>query len=106
MPTEAEWQELVSTKNFNEDYKWEWITDDHEGYKITYLKNNNSIFLPAAGYTNDGSDTFVNFAGMYWSSSLKDEQSAVSMFLVGVPGTGKEGYSRYYGLSIRAVREK
>ncbi len=107
MPTDAEWQELVSTKGFNEDYKWEWITlDDHEGYKITYLKNNNSIFLPAAGYMKDGSDEFVNFAGTYWSSSLKDEQSAVTMCLFGVPGTGKDGYSRYWGLSIRAVREK
>ena len=108
MPTADELQELVSTKSFNEDYKWEWITldDEHEGYRITYLKNNNSIFIPAAGYTNDGIDTFVNFAGMYWSSSLNDEEKAVGMFILDPPGTGNESRPRYHGLSIRAVREK
>ncbi len=68
IPTIDEWEELLK----NCDWKW---TDNYNstsmaGYIVSSKTNDNSIFLPAAGYHsydelgNAGSD------GYYWSSSL------------------------------------
>lgn len=56
---------------------WTWVTtgvkDAYgnyiEGYKVVG-PNGNSIFLPAAGWRNDGSCERVGSHGYYWSSSL------------------------------------
>ena len=70
MPTGPEMAELVSTWD-NSSYKWEWESiNGHNGYMVTYLINNNSIFLPAAGYRYD---SFLFAEGgicCSWSSSL------------------------------------
>ena len=65
MPTTTEQQELI------ENCIWSWITQNGvEGCKVTSKTNGNSIFLPAAGYRNGTSVSYVGSTGYYWSSSL------------------------------------
>ncbi len=64
MPTEAEQEELRN------NCTWVWITQNGvKGYKVTG-PNGNSIFLPAAGYMNEGTLYYAGSYGRYWSSSL------------------------------------
>ena len=64
MPTKAEQDEL-RTK-----CKWDWTTQNGvNGYKVTG-PNGNSIFLPAAGYMDEGTRYDAGSVGLYWSSSL------------------------------------
>ena len=68
MPTKAEFNELLSgTTN-------EWVTNYKgtgvSGRKFTSRANGNSIFIPAAGYCNDGLVYNVDNDGYVWSSSL------------------------------------
>ncbi len=66
MPTVSELDELITTKT-HASYKWEWKSlNSHNGWLVTYLINNNSIFLPAAGRYPSS----VGAEGDYWSSSL------------------------------------
>ena len=65
---------VPSTDNFNElidNCKWEWTKlNDVKGYHITGL-NGNSIFLPAAGYDNEGflGYTCIGEEGFYCTST-------------------------------------
>ena len=70
MPTSNEMEELISTQN-NKSYQWKWkAINGHTGWLVTYLVNNNSIFLPAAGGRSDSDLSNVGTYGYYWSSSL------------------------------------
>ena len=101
MPTAAEFEELIATKD-NPDYKWEWNSQEGQtGYRITFLKTNHSIFLPTGGRV------FAGRHGLYWSSSVKTDNINLSYALyfddahvILYP------IDRYVGLSIRPVREK
>ena len=64
MPTKAEFQELI------DNCTWTWTTHGgHHGYKVTG-PNGNSIFLPAAGWLDDGrSNIQPDIRGSYWSSN-------------------------------------
>lgn len=58
IPGKQEWEELRNSSNCS----WTWTQQDGiSGYKVTSLKNGNSIFLPAAAGAKEAS---------YWSSSL------------------------------------
>ena len=73
MPTKEEFEELSNK------CKWEWIEKNRtEGYKVTG-PNNNSIFLPAAGYRTQYKLWNDRSAGNYWSSSNKTEYLACIM---------------------------
>ena len=64
MPTKAEQDEL-RTK-----CKWDWTTQNGvNGYKVTG-PNGNSIFLPAAGWMDEGTLYDAGSFGFCWSSSL------------------------------------
>ena len=77
MPTRSEIKELLDTQK-NENYKWEYKNlNGNNGWSITYLTNNNSIFLPNTGMwrgtapkDNEGENTFYTNSGFYWSPSL------------------------------------
>ena len=67
MPTHEEWVELNNSSNCT----WTWTTQDgHNGYKVTSVKNGNSIFLPAAGCRYGTCLGNAGSYGGYWSSSL------------------------------------
>lgn len=69
MPTYKEWEELCNTKNCN----WKWTTQNGKaGFHIISNKNGNSIFLPAAGYYDEG-HLYNDYNDIYyWSSSLDE----------------------------------
>lgn len=100
MPTEEEFNELI------DKCVWTWTTRNGKyGYEVRSKVNENSIFLPAAGYNiNDelsGADTF----GKYWSSSLKTENEECAHNLSFMSDSFEiETSWRCNGFSIRPVR--
>ena len=98
MPSRAEIQELIYNCN------WEWTTQGGKiGYKVTG-PNGSSIFLPAAGYRSESSSLLTEGRhGYYWSSapSIAD---AYYLFLHS-DEHNVTNYRRYYGCSVRPVRE-
>lgn len=111
MPNRGEMEELVSTLN-NASYQWEWKSlNGHNGWLVTYLVNNNSIFLPAAGYRGAADLIAVGSFGYYWSSALLASfpRSAWLLYFhlqyVNSVRIDHGELDREYGLSIRPVLE-
>ena len=106
MPTSDEVDELISTRN-DASYRWEWKSlNDHDGWLVTYLVSNSSIFLPVAGLRDDIALYNVGSSGFYWSSSLFSDNSYCANYLyfdsVNVDGGSGTGL-RNYGQSVRPV---
>ena len=101
MPTDAEWDELI------EECSWTLTTQNGVSGCIVVGKNNNSIFLPAAGHSM--LDDRIG-DGYYWSSSL-DISNSNSIYSSGAWycwvsskwGAYKECFLRYHGCSVRPV---
>ena len=99
MPTNAEQNEL-RTK-----CKWDWTTQNGvNGYKVTG-PNGNLIFLPAAGYMDEGTLYGAGLKGYYWSSSLGTVDPFSAYYDGGVDSDYVDRliYSRDIGLSVRPV---
>jgi len=99
MPTEEEWVEL---KN---NCTWTWTSQDgNNGYKVTG-KNGGSIFLPAAGWRNGGSQRDAGVNGDYWSSSLRADESyrAFGCYFYSGGVLPSHWGNRFLGLSVRPV---
>ena len=102
MPTRAEWDAL------GEQCTWNWINVNGVlGFQVL-ANNGNSIFIPAAGFREDGVIKEVGDSSNYWSSSSDTEYPTYAWYLF----THKSHYvggfhsSRYYGHSIRPVIEE
>lgn len=106
MPTKGEVDELISKRTDYIRYHWERKTiNGHVGWLVTYLVNNNSIFLPLAGcmdligLVDDGE------SGRYWSTALYTDSQDKAWYLH-LSGEAKRfPGSRYAGYSIRPVFE-
>lgn len=104
MPTSAECAELRA----NTTSKW---VDDYNGTGIagrifTSNVNGNLIFVPAAGYCDDGSVKSVGEYGNLWSSSLGSSNSSFASFLMFIASSVIVGGNyRYCGIPVRAVKE-
>lgn len=102
MPTIQEEEELL------DGCHWEW-TNNYEGTKVAgrigrSKKNENVIFLPAAGYAADADKTTVHNEGYYWSSSLFKNTMNGSYFLCFANYfIDWRGNKRFAGRSVRAV---
>ena len=89
---------------FENNCTWDWTTQNGvNGYKVTG-SNGNSIFLPAAGYMDEGTLLDAGAIGGYWSSSLYTDNPC------GAYGVGFlsdyvvwDGHYRYDGHSVRPV---
>lgn len=107
MPTKEEFQELYDECN------WQW-TDDYletgvAGYIVSSKQedNDNSIFLPAAGYWKQNDLYDVNHFGYYWTKTLAEDRCDFATYLFfyeDYVGPWHNGY-RYMGLVIRPVRK-
>ena len=98
MPTKAEFFDLRLYCT------WTWITlDGVNGYKVTG-PNGNHIFLPAAGYRDDGYLYDVGKGSYYWSSSLNVDypEFAWELYLT-KSNRGLTYGNRCSGRSVRAV---
>ena len=105
MPTKDEFQELLSgTTN-------EWIANYNDtgvsGRKFTSRTDTSKyIFIPTAGYCNDGSVLNVGNIGYVWSSSLNTSRPNDAWSLYFYSGNCDMSYgNRYYGWSVRGVRK-
>ena len=99
MPTKEEFEELID----NTTHTW---TTQNGVYGCLFTgSNDNSIFMPAAGYY-DGTTHYVEGGGgRYWSSSLKTDETNRA-WGCGFTSTECAMFAnyRYYGRPIRAVR--
>ena len=104
MPTQSEFQELLD----NTDKLWTTINGVN-GYKFTSKKEgyqNNSIFIPAAGYCYDGSVNDVGYRGGVWGSSLNTSYPNLAWYLYFDSGDcNMNSFSRCSGQSVRGVRK-
>ena len=105
MPTKAEFDEL-SEKTDNQ-----WIANYNgtgvNGRKFTSKTDKNKyIFIPTAGYCNNGSVDSVGGNGSVWSSSLYTSGPGNAWYLNFHQGNyGVSNSPRYLGLSVRGVRK-
>jgi hypothetical protein len=99
MPTHDEFMELI------EKCSWTWtIQNGVKGYKVTSKTNDNSIFLPAAGYRYSSSLNDAGSFGYYWSSSLgTDDPNGAGYVGFYSSYVGWYNNVRYYGQSVRPV---
>ncbi len=97
VPTKMEFEEL---KNKCE---WQWIQlgRNQYGYRVTG-PNGRSIILPAAGFFDGSSKTYVGSIGEYWTSTPSGNQGA-EFFSLSKNDKGIRYDHRYKGKSIRAV---
>ena len=105
MPTFSELEELFT------QCSWVWTSfNGVNGYKITG-PNNNSIFLPAAGYRINVDIFNSGVAGAYWSSIYLEDYSEAACGLY-FDGEGElycelqNDLSRYRGYTVRPVKDK
>lgn len=82
MPTMDEVWELINNCTFTWSYE-----NDVPGCLVVSSKNNNSIFLPAAGYMNSDLPTNVGIWGNYWTGTPRDidDNSSSCMYFVEDP---------------------
>ena len=104
IPTKSDFEKLLATRT-NPDYKWEWTSPG--GWKITCLKNGNSIFLPAGGSTSSNTVGGQFAMGFYWSSErvAEDETQAYYLYFDEETVEIRKG-KRCYGFELRAVYVK
>lgn len=101
MPTQAEWEEMVGNTTH------QWVTIDGVSGQCFTGPNGNSIFLPAAGFRWSSEFGSVGGCGRYWSSSLHagKPSHAWYCYFKSDDVSSRYGDCRFYGYSVRAVRQ-
>ena len=94
IPTQEIWQALVlnSTK-----------TRDNTNGGYNFVKNGQTLFLPAAGYVFGSSCYDVGSEGNYWSGTAYSNIFAYYLYFNN-GNVNAEYYNRYFGFSVRPVR--
>lgn len=100
LPTKADCEELV------DECTWKWTTQNGvRGYKVTG-PNDNSIFLPAAGYCVGSSHSNAGEFGYYWTSvPYGGSSSRAYGLLFRKEYSGVNWGSRRFGRSVRPVSD-
>ncbi len=110
MPTNDEFEELQNSSYCT----WTWTSQTTssgssvQGYKVTSVKNGNSIFLPASGYRNDGGLYIHGSCGYIWSSTLYSSYGYYA-YCLGFSSGDYDWYDRDYrcfGYAVRPVAEQ
>ncbi|MCQ2188572.1 MAG: hypothetical protein MJZ00_01465 [Paludibacteraceae bacterium] len=101
MPTNEEQRELVEECQYQ-------MTEVNGVYGAKFTgKNGNSVFFPAAGTRTGSGATSVGNYGLYWSSSLDEEDEGYARFLGFYEDEAYWGdYGRFLGFPVRAVLAK
>lgn len=104
LPTAHEVDELILTQN-NDSYQWKWTSlNGHDGWLVTYLENNKSIFLPAAGCRADADIFNAGSIGNYWTSSHGTIGLSWGVAFES-RGFRISNFGRFRGLTVRPVSE-
>ena len=105
IPTDADWKEL------EKNCTWAW-TDNYNGTGVagnivTAKKTgyqDQSLFLPAAGFRSDAEHNGLGSYGCCWSSSLNEQSAPIHAYLYSYSSYIHRGGSyRCYGFSVRPV---
>ncbi|MGM9747116.1 MAG: hypothetical protein ACI30H_09170 [Paludibacteraceae bacterium] len=100
MPTDADWTEL------HENCTWTWTAlNGVKGYIVTSQTNDNSMFIPAAGYRYNDDLYNAGYDGCYWSAALDTLPVYASVMGFTSDIVSEYYYDRYFGLSVRGVCE-
>jgi uncharacterized protein (TIGR02145 family) len=101
MPTADEVRELIEKCEVREA-----VRNGCYGFEFV-APNNNTIFLPAAGYRYDTTRYNDGFEALYWSSSslAGDNKHAMALFVNNHEKLIDSARYRYYGATIRPVKE-
>ena len=102
MPTVDEFRELC------EECSWTWTRLNGVAGMLVTSSNGNSIFLPAAGAWVGENFLEGGLTGLYWSSSLNDEEdnySFILSFYYSERYYWSEMSDRSFGIPIRPVTE-
>ena len=101
MPTTDEVRELIEKCEVREA-----VRNGCYGFEFV-APNNNTIFLPAAGYRYDTTRYNDGFEALYWSSSsiAGDNKHAMALFVNNHEKLIDSARYRYYGATIRPVKE-
>lgn len=104
MPTIAQFEELIDSDNT----RTEWTTQNGvKGRLITSVRNDNTIFLPAAGENIDllGGVFAQGGLGDYWSRTLNvDNTQNAWVIYFGQDNIKKNNNGRWQGRTVRPVR--
>ena len=100
MPTQAEFQELLDNTTVT------WTQQGGVNGRLFTATNGNSLFLPAAGCRYDSSLDNAGDYDYYWSSSLGTDGPDYAWDFNFYSGYYyMDNYLRYYGFTVRPVRE-
>ena len=100
MPTKEEWQELYNNTTVT------WTQQNGINGRLFTASNGNSLFLPAAGFRFDSGFDYFGSGCCCWSSSLitGTPNRAWFFYFHSVNYGMDDGFYRWYGFSVRAVR--
>ena len=100
MPTDEQWQELYYSTTVT------WTSQNGVNGRLFTASNGHSLFLPAAGYRQDGNLGSVGSDGGYWSSSLYGGApfNAWYFYFNSLNYHRENNVPRYGGIPVRAVR--
>ena len=103
IPSYQQWVELKD----NTTHKWT-TRNGKQGYLFSSKKNGETLFLPAAGHLKDSELSNAGSNGYYWSRSLCTfyPDRAWRLYFNSDNYYTLLYYGRYYGFSVRPVREK
>lgn len=101
MPNNDQWEELLDKCTWTRTQK-----NGIDGYEVKSKTNDRSLFLPAAGYRDDGDLYGTGSHGYYWSRSLGYDDSDFAYYLYFASDIVHwQGDSwRCHGFSVRPVR--
>lgn len=100
MPTMDEFLELIN----NTTRLWT-MKDGVVGMLFTSLLSDRSIFIPATGYLINSFSRQYGVDARLWTTGYVSEQSAYYVLISQDEQTFRHAGSRYYGMTIRAVRD-
>ncbi len=95
---------------FKSGFHSEWGIDYYAQYQAftteqwSKLESAGAVFLPAAGYRNGTYVYDVQYYGYYWSATGRGSYNAHSLSF-GSDGAGMININRYYGHSVRLVKD-
>ena len=81
-----------------------WSTNTYTTEQWSVLEATGAIFLPAAGNRNGSNVNIVQNYGDYWSAT-EDNSGLAYYLLFSSGGAGMYSYNRYFGLSVRLVKD-
>lgn len=104
MPTQTHFNELLNTNNCTKAWTNDYQGSGVKGYLFTSVRNNNTLFLPAAGNCYNGTVNNIGYYGYYWSASLDTSNVAQGGYLyLSSLECGRGNIYRRVGYSVRAV---